>query len=54
MDIAPHLPIVRQVERTCDFEGVVSYVLGTASPNRYRILELKAPARIAVDILHRR
>ncbi|MFN2421669.1 MAG: hypothetical protein ABR527_09900 [Gemmatimonadota bacterium] len=48
----PGLPIVREVERTCDFEAVVEYVLGAASPNRYRVLELANPARIVVDVRH--
>lgn len=48
----PGLPIVREVERTCDFEAVVEYVLGAASPHRYRVLELANPARIVVDVRH--
>jgi hypothetical protein len=46
------LPIVREVELTCDFEAVVTWVLGTASPNRYRVLELNDPARLVVDVRH--
>jgi hypothetical protein len=46
------LPIVREVELTCDFEAVVTWVLGTASPNRYRVLELNDPARLVVDVWH--
>jgi hypothetical protein len=49
---APDLPVVREVERTCDFEAVVEYVLGVASPNRYRVLELADPARIVIDVRH--
>jgi hypothetical protein len=51
-ELRPGLPIVREVERTCDFEAVVTWVIGTASPNRYRAFELSAPPRLVVDIDH--
>jgi hypothetical protein len=47
------LPVLRELEQTCDFEGHVDWVLGVASPGRYRVLELSSPARIVVDVLHR-
>ncbi|MFO7179178.1 MAG: hypothetical protein DIU78_010805 [Pseudomonadota bacterium] len=47
------LPIVREIELTCDFEAMVTVVLGTAKPNRFRVLELDAPPRIVVDVRHR-
>jgi len=49
----PALPIVREVELTCDFEAQVSVVLGVASPNRFRVLELASPTRLVVDVRHR-
>lgn len=51
-ELRPGLPIVREIERTCDFEAVVTWVVGTASPNRYRAFELEAPPRLVVDIEH--
>lgn len=51
-ELFPRLPIVRELERTCDFEAVVTWVIGTASPNRFRVLELSDPPRLVVDILH--
>ena len=52
-EMAPGLPIVREIiQRTCDFEAIVTYVLGTSTPNGYRLLELEKPARVIVDILH--
>lgn len=48
------LPVVLEIVRTCDFEAVTEYVLGVASPNRYRILELADPHRIVVDVRHGR
>lgn len=47
------LPVVRQLEVTCDFEGRFVTVLGVAAPNRYRVLTLDDPPRVVVDIRHR-
>lgn len=46
------LGVLRELEMTCDFEGVVTWVLGVSSPNRYRVLELTDPPRLAVDVHH--
>jgi hypothetical protein len=51
-DRMPGLRIVRQLRATCDFEADVTWVLGVASPNRYRVLELRSPARLVVDVKH--
>jgi hypothetical protein len=49
-ELLPRLPNVLEIERTCDFEAVVTWVLGVASPNRYRVLELSDPPRLVVDV----
>jgi hypothetical protein len=46
------LGVARELERTCDFEAVVTWVVGLARPNRYRVLELSDPPRLVVDIIH--
>ena len=46
------LPVLKELESTCDFEAHVTWVLGVASPNRYRVLELSNPARLIVDVRH--
>jgi hypothetical protein len=46
------LPVLKELEQTCDFEGDVTWVLGVASPNRYRVSELAGPARLVVDVRH--
>jgi hypothetical protein len=51
-ELLPRLPIVREVERTCDFEAVVTWVIGTARPNPYRAFELREPYRLVVDVEH--
>jgi uncharacterized protein (DUF2147 family) len=49
---SPNLRVIREMKTTCDFEAEVEWVLGVASPNRYRVLELKNPTRLTVDIRH--
>lgn len=46
----PNLPVIKEIKITCDFEAEVTWVLGVASPNAYRVIELKNPTRLAVDI----
>ena len=50
--LSPGLPAIREARLTCDFEGQVTWVLGVASPNPYRVLELAAPPRLVVDVRH--
>jgi len=45
-------PNLLELESICDFEAHVEWVLGVASPNRYRVLELTNPARLVVDVRH--
>ena len=52
-EIAPMLPTVLEVKSTCDFEAQVEWVAGVSSPNHYRVLELKSPTRLVVDIKHK-
>ncbi|HEX6746056.1 MAG TPA: hypothetical protein VF092_01990 [Longimicrobium sp.] len=49
-DIPLGLPVMRQLALTCDFEGDVEVVLGLASPNPYRVMELAGPNRLVVDV----
>jgi hypothetical protein len=44
------LGVLREMESTCDFEAEVEWVLGVASPNRFRVLELSNPTRLIVDV----
>lgn len=44
------MPILKEYEFSCDFEGEVQVVLGVSSPNRYRVTELQNPARLIVDV----
>ena len=49
---SPNLPIVKDLKLVCDFEAEVEWVMGVSSPNKYRVLELKRPTRLVVDIRH--
>ncbi|AGC41868.1 hypothetical protein MYSTI_00518 [Myxococcus stipitatus DSM 14675] len=46
------LPVVVELERICDFEGEVSWALGTQGTAPFRIMELKEPPRLVVDVRH--
>lgn len=46
----PALANVREIERTCDHEGVVAFVVGLGSPNPFRVFALAAPPRLVVDV----
>ncbi len=52
-ELAPKLPNLLEIKSTCDFEAQVEWVAGVASPNHFRVVELKAPTRLAVDIKHK-
>ncbi len=43
-------PLLSQLVLTCDFEGEVEWLLGLTSRIPFRILELKSPARLVVDL----
>lgn len=51
--LVPRLPVVLEVVSTCDFEAVVTWVAGVASPEPYRVTLLDDPARVVVDVRHR-
>jgi hypothetical protein len=44
------LPVIQELELTCDFEGDVTWVLGNAHPNKFRVMELREPTRLVVDV----
>jgi hypothetical protein len=49
----PALPALLELKLTCDFEGEVVWALGTPkAPQPYRVLELREPTRLVVDVQH--
>ncbi len=51
-ELKPALPVLLELERTCDFEGEVTWVLGNKGPKKYRVMELHGPTRLVVDVQH--
>ena len=45
-----NLPVLREVVRTCDFEGEATWVASLARPAAYTPRTLEDPARLVVDI----
>ena len=48
--LTPASPVLRQVRLAGDFEGRVSFGLGLAGRDGFRVSELRNPARVAVDV----
>lgn len=49
---SPGLPVLLAHDLTCDFEAHVEWVLAVRSPNRFRVLDLREPYRLVVDVRH--
>ena len=49
-DLKPNLPEIREVAQIGNFERVVSYGVGLATPACFRILELSGPTRLVIDV----
>ena len=48
----PNLPVLSELELTCDFEAIVTWVFGVESPNHYQVREMNSPPRLVVDVKH--
>jgi hypothetical protein len=46
------LGALRELELTCDFEGIVTWVVGMREPLPYRVFTLTEPPRIVLDVRH--
>lgn len=44
------LPIMRELVRTCDQDGTLTFVVGTSSRKKFRLGELQNPPRIMLDL----
>jgi hypothetical protein len=49
-DLKPALPAIREAAQIGDFERVVSYGVGLATPACFRVLELSGPTRLVIDV----
>lgn len=52
IDIAADHPAIVQGLSTCDFEALVTWVVGTNGDLPFRAFELSDPARLVVDVQH--
>ena len=52
-ELAPGLPTLRDARLTCDYEGIVEWVLGLEKQVPFRVLTLQGPPRLVVDVRHR-
>lgn len=46
------LPVLKEIESTCDFEADVTWVLGLGSRKSFRVQALDDPARLVIDLEH--
>jgi len=46
------LPVARELVRTCDFEGEVTWVLGVSRPAVFTAKALSKPSRLVIDLGH--
>src|SRR3989442_4147806 len=49
-DLKPELPSIREVAQIGNFERVVSYGVGLATPACFRVLELSGPTLLLIDV----
>jgi hypothetical protein len=49
-ELKPALPSIREAAQIGNFERVVSYGVGLATPACFRVLELSGPTRLVIDV----
>lgn len=52
LELKPGLPSLLEVERTGDFEGVLTWVIGLSEETDFRVTILDGPPRLVVDVAH--
>jgi hypothetical protein len=52
IDIAAGYPAIVQALSTCDFEALVTWVVGTDGDLPFRAFELTEPSRLVIDVQH--
>ncbi len=48
------LTLLREIELVCNRDGQVAVLVGMRSPNPYRVVELKEPSRLVIDVRQQR
>src|SRR5574341_184181 len=52
LELKPALPSLLEAERTGDFEGVFTWVLGLSEATDFRVTTLDGPPRLVIDVAH--
>jgi hypothetical protein len=52
LNSVPNYQVLKQTTQLGDFEGIVTWGLGIASPNCFRAFALTGPDRLVVDVQH--
>jgi hypothetical protein len=52
LEIMPGLDSILEIERTGDFEGYLTWVLGLPEELDFRVIDLSDPTRVVVDVGH--
>lgn len=48
--LKPGYRAIQELKQVCDFEGQVQWVLGVSSASPYRVVPLREPTRLAIDV----
>jgi hypothetical protein len=51
---SPRLPNLLELKLICDFEAVIEWIAAVRSPEPYRVVVLRSPTRLIVDLRHAR
>ncbi len=50
LELTPGLPVLLEAQSVCDFEGVVTWVMGLSEETDFRVFDLEEPYRLAIDV----
>ena len=51
-ELTPGLPTILEVEGTCDFEAILTWVVGLSEEVDFNVFVLTDPSRVVVDLAH--
>ena len=51
-ELTPGLPAILEIESTCDFEAILTWVVGLSEAADFSVTDLVEPLRVVVDVAH--
>ena len=51
-ELTPGLPAILEIESTCDFEAILTWVVGLSETADFSVTDLVEPLRVVVDVAH--